>query len=145
MISEEKIRMMTQAAMMKKREERRAIEICGYRKKDYVSFQMIKIWVSYTVAYLLLTIAGVVCTGGGMKAVSISERTLLVIACIWVIAYLGFLTAALVMARRCYSRRYRAAAILVRQYRQQLMALEDFYTERSQANDSSAGASAKNK
>ena len=46
MISEEKIRMMTQAAMMKKREERRAIEICGYRKKDYVSFQMIKIWIS---------------------------------------------------------------------------------------------------
>ena len=145
MINEEKIRMMTQAAMMKKKEERRAIEICGYRKKDYVSFQMIKIWISYTAAYLLLTFAGMVCTGGGMKMASFSERTLLTIAVIWIIAYLGFLLAALVMARRCYSKRYRAAAILVRQYRQQLMALEDYYTERSQANDSSAGASAKNK
>lgn len=37
MIKEEKIRMMTQVAMIQKREERRAIEICGYRKKDYVS------------------------------------------------------------------------------------------------------------
>jgi len=36
MIKEEKIRMMTQVAMIQKREERRAIEICGYRKKDYV-------------------------------------------------------------------------------------------------------------
>ena len=42
MIKEEKIRMMTQVAMIQKREERRAIEICGYRKKDYVSIQMIK-------------------------------------------------------------------------------------------------------
>ena len=41
MIKEEKIRMMTQVAMIQKREERRAIEICGYRKKDYVSIQMI--------------------------------------------------------------------------------------------------------
>ncbi len=145
MISEEKIRMMTQAAMMKKREERRAIEICGYRKKDYVFFQMIKIWISYTAAYLLLTLVGIVCTGGGMKMVSFSEHTLITITVIWIIAYLGFLTAALVMARRCYSRRYRTAAVLVRQYRQQLMTFEDFCTERSQANDSSAGTSAKNK
>ena len=53
MIKEEKIRMMTQVAMIQKREERRAIEICGYRKKDYVSIQMIKIWICYTMAYLL--------------------------------------------------------------------------------------------
>ena len=51
MIKEEKIRMMTQVAMIQKREERRAIEICGYRKKDYVSIQMIKIWICYTMAY----------------------------------------------------------------------------------------------
>lgn len=145
MISEEKIRMMTQVAMIKKREERRAIEICGYRKKDYVSFQMIKIWLCYTAAYLLLTAAGVVCTGGGMQAVSLSEHTLLEIVSIWVMGYFCFLMAALVMARRCYSRRYRAAAIVVRQYRQQLMALEDYYTERSQVNDGAVGASAKDK
>ena len=48
MIKEEKIRMMTQVAMIQKREERCAIEICGYRKKDYVSIQMIKIWICYT-------------------------------------------------------------------------------------------------
>lgn len=145
MISEEKIRMMTQAAMMSKREEGRAIEICGYRKRDYVSFQMIKIWISYTAAYLLLTFTGLVCMGSDMKTVSISERTLLTIVCIWIIAYLGVLMAVLVTARHCYSRRYRTAAVLVREYRKQLMALEDYYTERSQANDSSAGASAKNK
>ena len=92
MIKEEKIRMMTQVAMIQKREERRAIEICGYRKKDYVSIQMIKIWICYTMAYLLLTLIGVIC-----------------------------------------------------QYRQHLMALEDYYTERSQINDSSAGTTAKDK
>ena len=54
MIKEEKISMMTQVAMIQKREERRSIEICGYRKKDYVSIQMIKIWICYTMAYLLL-------------------------------------------------------------------------------------------
>ena len=46
---------------------------------------------------------------------------------------------------QCYSRRYRTAAVLVRQYRQHLMALEDYYTERSQINDSSAGTTAKDK
>ncbi len=145
MISEEKIRMMTQAAMMKKREERRAIEICGYRKKDYVSFQMIKIWISYTAAYLLLTLVGIVCMGGSMEMASFSEHTLLMIIALWVIAYLGFMITALVIARHCYSRRYRTAAVLVRQYRQQLMELGDFCEERSQTNDSSARASAKNK
>lgn len=145
MINEEKIRLMTQAAMIQKKEERRAIAICGYRKKDYVSFQMIKIWVCYTVAYLLLTLTGIICAGGGMRAASVSEHMLLVTACVWVVGYLSFLTVALVMARKCYSRRYRAAAVLVRQYRQHLMALEDYYTERSRVNDSSAGASAKDK
>lgn len=137
--------MMTQAAMIKNREERRAIEICGYRKKDYVSFQMIKVWFCYTAAYLLLTVTGIICTGGGMRMASYPEYMLFTVACIWIVGYLGFLIAALVMARRCYSRRYRVAASLVREYRQKLMALEDYYTERSLANDSSAGASAKNK
>ena len=63
MIKEEKIRMMTQVAMIQKREERRAIEICGYRKKDYVSIQMSKIWICYTMAYLVLTLIGVICMG----------------------------------------------------------------------------------
>lgn len=145
MISEEKIRMMTQAAMLKKREERHAIEICGYRKKDYVSFQMIKVWFCYTVAYLLLSLTGMICTGGGMQKVSFPEFTLILAVCIWIVAYLLFLIVALILARRCYSRRYRVAASLVREYRQELMALEDYYTERSLSNDSSAGASAKNK
>ena len=132
MIKEEKIRMMTQVAMIQKREERRAIEICGYRKKDYVSIQMIKIWICYTMAYLLLTLIGVICMGNGTQAVSFSRQVLIRIGCIWVVGYLGFLTAVL-------------ATILVRQYRQYLMALEDYYTERSQINDSSAGTTAKDK
>ena len=129
MIKEEKIRMMTQVAMIQKREERRAIEICGYRKKDYVSIQMIKIWICYTMAYLLLTLIGVICMGNGTQAVSFSRQVLIRIGCIWVVGYLG----------------YRTAAVLVRQYRQHLMALEDYYTERSQINDSSAGTTAKDK
>lgn len=145
MIDEEKIRMMTQAAMIQKKEERRAIEICGYRKKDYVSFQMMKIWLSYTAAYLLITFTGIVFAGGGMRAASLAEQTLILIVCVWIVGYLGFLTAALVMARKCYSRRYRTAAVTVRLLRQHLMALEDYYTERSRVNDSSAGTSAKDK
>ena len=145
MIKEEKIRMMTQVAMIQKREERRAIENCGYRKKDYVSIQMIKIWICYTMAYLLLTLIGVICMGNGTQTVSFSRQVLIRIGCIWVVGYLGFLTAVLAMAHQCYSRRYRTAAVLVRQYRQHLMALEDYYTERSQINDSSAGTTAKDK
>lgn len=145
MIKEEKIRMMTQAAMIQKKEECRAIEICGYRKKDYVSIQMIKIWICYTMAYLLLTLIGVICMSNGAQAVSFSKQVLIRIGCIWAVGYLGFLTVALAMAHQCYSRRYRTAAVLVRQYRQHLMALEDYYTERSQINDSSAGTTAKDK
>ena len=74
-----------------------------------------------------------------------SRQVLIRIGCIWVVGYLGFLTAVLAMAHHCYSRRYRTAAVLVRQYRQHLMALEDYYTERSQINDSSAGTTAKDK
>ena len=94
-------------------------------KKDYVSIQMIKIWICYTMAYLLLTLIGVICMGNGTQAVSFSRQVLIRIGCIWVVGYLGFLTAVLAMAHQCYSRRYRTAAILVRQYRQHLMALED--------------------
>lgn len=114
-------------------------------KKDYVSIQMIKIWICYTMAYLLLTLIGVICMGNGTQAVSFSRQVLIRIGCIWVVGYLGFLTAVLAMAHQCYSRRYRTAAVLVRQYRQHLMALEDYYTERSQINDSSAGTTAKDK
>lgn len=106
MIKEEKIRMMTQVAMIQKREERRAIEICGYRKKDYVSIQMIKIWICYTMAYLLLTLIGVICMGNGTQAVSFSRQVLIRIGCIWVVGYLGFLTAVLAMAHHGRRRKY---------------------------------------
>ena len=88
---------------------------------------------------------GVFCMGNGTQTVSFSRQVLIRIGCIWVVGYLGFLTAVLAMAHLCYSRRYRTAAVLVRQYRQHLMALEDYYTERSQINDSSAGTTAKDK
>ena len=90
MIKEEKIRMMTQVAMIQKREERRAIEICGYRKKDYVSIQMIKIWICYTMAYLLLTLIGVICMGNGTQAVSFSRQVLIRIAVYGLLDILAF-------------------------------------------------------
>ena len=70
-----------------------------------------------------LTLIGVICMGNGAQADSFSKQVLIRIGCIWVVGYLGFLTAALAMAHQCYSRRYRTAAVLVRQYRQHLWPL----------------------
>lgn len=145
MINEEKIRMMTEIALLEKKEQRRAIEICGYRKKDYVSFQMVKTWACYTAAYMLITAVSLVCAGGSMQTASFWEDAFMQIVCVWAAGYLVLLAAVLTAARRCYSRRYRAAAVVVRLLRHHLMALEDYYGERNQVNDSSAGTAAKDK
>lgn len=141
MISEEKVRLMTAAALLEKKEERRAIVICRYRKKDYISFQMIKTWASYTAAYLIFTAVAFVWAAGGMTDSSVPELGLYLAGVIWVIGYLLCCAGAFALAGTCYSRRYRAAAVQVRHLRECLMALEDYYTERNSNNDSSAGVS----
>ena len=45
MISSEKIRCMTDVAMLWKKGKRREAEVCKYRRKDYIALHMFGVWV----------------------------------------------------------------------------------------------------
>lgn len=145
MIDKEKICMMTRIALIKEREKRNALEICGYRKKDYVSFQVIKVWLCSTAAYLLMLATLLVYEAGKEPALVLSGQVIKKSIVIAVVLYLWLEAVLIITAKRCAAKRYRRSAATVRILRQYLMGLQDYYKERKQINDSSAGTSAKSK
>ena len=56
MLNEEKVKNMTRAAAYEKGPEKENIEISNYYRGDYLGLQMIKAWLAYTVAFVLLVV-----------------------------------------------------------------------------------------
>lgn len=54
MLKEEKIRLMTKAAVFESGEGKKALEMNRFYKGDYISLHLIGAWLSYTVAFILL-------------------------------------------------------------------------------------------
>ncbi len=56
MIDEKKVKLMTDAAMAKKKSGRGVFHFCWFFGDDYVSFQAIKAWIGITCAYVLIVL-----------------------------------------------------------------------------------------
>ena len=54
MVNEEKVRLMTKAAMIKKKEERKTFTISRFYGDDFVSFQAVKGVIGVTIAFVLI-------------------------------------------------------------------------------------------
>lgn len=139
MISEEKVRLMTDVARFEKEEEHKAMSVCGYRRKDYIAVHMIGAWAAATLAYGILTCVVVVWAGGGSKASSIPLEQSAFVFAVWATVYVLLCAVVLAASCICYGRRYRMAAVRMRYLKECLLRMEDFYKERGGGDDSFAG------
>ncbi len=127
MISAEKVRHMTEVAMLLKKGERREAEVCKYRRKDYIALHMFGIWVSSTVAYFLITIVLLIFMLGKNPDQYIAFETMMQAALLWGMTYMIFCLGMQWLAWICYSARYKKSRIWQRKYHYALRMLEEYY------------------
>lgn len=129
MINEKKIHIMTDLAMFAHREERRAMVVCRYRKRDYITIQMIKVWLAVTVAYMLISSIAVLCFVGGRENASLPFENFMAVFFLWGILYLVICLVFLILAFFSFGRYYREASIRMRRYYKRMKQMEEFYKE----------------
>lgn len=107
MISENKIRVMTELAMFSQREQRGAMAACRYRRRDFITISLFKVWAALTSAYMLATALVVLYLVGtnDNAAFQLKQTTWNVIlwAAVYVAITVVFLVAAYVISNRYYT------------------------------------------
>lgn len=136
MYSQERIRLMTQAALYETKEARRDLYINGFTRSDYLSFYMFKTVICVTAAYLCLGVMlGVYWIEEGLAFLQNVSIPLLLISAllIYVIVLFVFIIIALIV----YSYRYERAQKSVKRHLQVLKALERLYREEAMRTNAS--------
>ena len=144
MISEEKIRLMTDVALFEKRSQSE-ISDCRYRRRDFVSVHSLRVWMVLTLTYGIFTVLAVLYTAGeGWQLIVIGEsfyRLLLK----WGAGYLFLCIVGCFFSRIYYNRRYTGSLNRVHRLKELLRRLEYYERERSGEDDSDfTGASPEN-
>jgi len=127
MISSEKVRCMTDVALLQKKGMRGEAEACKYRQKDYVTLHMFAVWVSATAAWFLMTAALLLFIFGKNPDQYIAFETVGQVAVLWGMAYVLYCLIFFWVAWICYSTRYRKAKKWQRQYQYAVQCLEKYY------------------
>ena len=113
MLSEEKIKIMTNLAMFEKNEGNRIFPVNRYFKSDYISSKLLRSFFSYTLSFLLGIVLWVLCDIElGMKVGAI---------------YLAGLVVYLIISLCIYARRYDYASRGMKVYMAKLKRLDKRY------------------
>lgn len=126
MLNEEKIRLMTDIAIFEKENGRKMNGITGYFKSDFISRNMIRGFLSYTVCFVLVLIIWVMfnmdafLNTAGLDALILSGEKAL-------ICYAAGLLAYLFLIFRVYAKRYDYEVRKVRIYTAKLKHLDKRY------------------
>ncbi len=132
MINEEKLRLMTRAALLEKN-SRHAFNINRYFKKDYICFHVILIWICITVAYVMVA--------GGAAVVYIEqypeeaqEMDLGMVLFTLLMVYIIIALVYVIISMFVFALRYDRAQAVVRRYNSALKLLEREYEKEEQQN-----------
>lgn len=131
MISERKIRLMTNAAMLVKKGGREMETIGRYRRRDYIVLHMLIVWILSTVSYLLMTAALLVFLLGVDPDRCIAFEVFGQAAILWGIVYLVFCFVMSWIAYFCYGTRYEKARQWKKRCRAAVQSLEEYYREQA--------------
>lgn len=128
MVNEEKIKLMTKLAVYEQGEGKKKIPVMQYFQGDYIIFNVIKTYLSITVAYgLMLVIGCVVCSQYLMENIQKMSIEQLIGGA--VLGHILILALYLTIALIVYTKRYANAKKSVKKYYSLLKKLGSYYRE----------------
>lgn len=132
MISKEKVRRMTEVALLQKQGQRSSTDICKYRKKDYLALHFFVSWLSGTIAYLMMTGALLMYMMGKNPDQYFDLTVLSQVAILWGMIYLLFCLAFCWITYLCYASRYRKARRWQQKSQRALRGLMEYYNREAE-------------
>lgn len=127
MIHQEKIRLMTNVALLAREGSRGKEAISRYKRRDYIILHIFIICFFTTIADLMLTGAVLIQYAAADPKHYVSFDMMCMWVALWVIVYLIVCSAMGIIAYLCYGRRYEEARRWKKRYRAALLALEEYY------------------
>lgn len=126
MVNEDKIKLMTKLAVYEQGEGKKTLPVMQYFQGDYIVFNVIKTWISVTVAYgIILALACVL--GSQYLMENIHKMSIEQLAGRVVFGYILILAVYLTAALIVYTKRYSEAKRSVKKYYNQLKKLSSYY------------------
>jgi len=117
MLNEEKIRQMTELALLKKRKGEQMFEIDNYFKEDYVGKQMLKSFFVYTFCFILIIVLAVLYN---LEDLVISVNTVGMYSFFYIVIYILGLIAFEMITYRFFSKKYDEAQRSLKMYNDRL-------------------------
>ena len=124
MVNEEKVYLMTKAALFEKKESQNALRVVSYRRKDYILSRMLLTLLAVTVAYALLIAAAVFLVIMGSDTIVLNTPQMIMISVIVAVVYLVILIFYYTVSHKYFGERHVRARKEVRKYLSVLRALE---------------------
>ena len=117
MLNEEKIRQMTELALLKKSKGEQMFEIDNYFKEDYVGKQMLKSFFVYTFCFILIIVLAVLYN---LEDLVISVNTVGMYSVFYIVIYILGLIAFEMITYRFFSKKYDEAQRGLKMYNDRL-------------------------
>ena len=117
MLNEEKIKQMTELALLKKRKGEQMFEIDNYFKEDYVGKQMLKSFFVYTFCFILIIVLAVLYN---LEDLVISVNTVGMYSVFYIVIYILGLIAFEMITYRFFSKKYDEAQRSFKMYNDRL-------------------------
>ncbi|RKW54162.1 MAG: hypothetical protein D8H95_10790 [Lachnospiraceae bacterium] len=117
MLNEEKIRQMTELALLKKKKGEQMFEIDNYFKEDYVGKQMLKSFFVYTFCFILIIVLAVLYN---LEDLVISVNTVGMYSVFYIVIYILGLIAFEMITYRFFSKKYDEAQRGLKMYNDRL-------------------------
>ncbi|MBQ8639208.1 MAG: hypothetical protein IJ468_08565 [Lachnospiraceae bacterium] len=133
MISREKVERMTEAALLQKQGERGYMDVCKYRRRDYIALHLVVSWLCCSAAYVILTGILLLYIYGKNPDQYINLNVITQVAILWGMIYLMFCLVFCWITYLCYSERYDKAALWQVRYLRVLRGLKDYYYREAEA------------
>ena len=124
MVNEERVYLMTKAALFEKKERKEALRIISYRRKDYILSRMLLTLLAVSVAYALLVAAGIFLVIMGSDTIVLNTPQMIMIGIIVIAVYIVVLIFYFTVSHKYFGERHVRARKEVRKYLSILRALE---------------------
>lgn len=126
MLNEERVSLMTKAAVCYRKQEKQAMRINEYYKKDYISYNVIKSVFAFTLAYGIISVMVVL---GNVYALLVNEGNRLIIYLVLTVGiYFAAVFVFTIIAYYIYTNKYKRARSDVKEYYRLLARLNALYS-----------------
>lgn len=116
MVDEKKVSLMTKAAIFEQKEKKNTLEIVKYRRKDYILYHLIGVFISVTLAYAILAGAVMFMIVMAYDTIILNISEMILIAAGILVGYLVVLILYYMISHKYYGDKHIKARQKVRGY-----------------------------